>query len=53
MNPSSASTHAALGYTHQLNGDMETAIDYYHQSLSFYDDSLTTTMLTEALEDYN
>ncbi|EGG13722.1 TPR repeat-containing protein [Cavenderia fasciculata] len=49
LSPNNASIFSALGFTHHLQGDFDTAIDYYHQSLSIYDDTFTNTLLDKAL----
>jgi len=51
LNPDNASTYTALGFSQQLQGNIEAAVECYHQSLSFHDDSFTSTMLTKALEE--
>ena len=50
--PGLASTYSALGFTLHLKGDLDGAIELYHQSLSLKpDDTFTCEMLTEALRD--
>lgn len=52
IHPHSASTYSALGFTHHLRGDVDLAIELYHQSLSLKpDDTFTSEMLTQALKD--
>jgi len=52
INPRVASTYSALGFTLHLKGDLDAAIELYHQSLSLKpDDTFTCEMLTEALKD--
>lgn len=52
INPRLASTYSALGFTLHLKGDLDGAIELYHQSLSLKpDDTFTCEMLTEALRD--
>ena len=51
IRPRSASTFSALGFTHHLQGSLDTAIELYHQALSLKpDDTFTSEMLTEALK---
>ena len=52
INPRVASTYSALGFTLHLKGDLDAAIELYHQSLSLKpDDTFTCEMLSEALKD--
>ena len=52
MNPRFAATYSAIGFTKHLKGDVDAAIELYHQSLSLKpDDSFTCEMLSEALKD--
>ena len=52
INPRVASTYSALGFTLHLKGDLDQAIELYHQSLSLKpDDTFTCEMLSEALKD--
>lgn len=52
INPRVASTYSALGFTLHLKGDLDGAIELYHQSLSLKpDDTFTCEMLSRALED--
>jgi len=52
INPRSASTYSALGFTQHLQGELQSAIELYHQSLSLKpDDTFTCEMLSEALKD--
>ena len=52
INPRVASTYSALGFTLHLSGDLDAAIELYHQSLSLKpDDTFTCEMLSEALRD--
>jgi len=52
ISPRVASTYSALGFTQHLRGDLNAAIELYHQSLSLKsDDTFTCEMLTEALKD--
>ena len=52
INPRVASTYSALGFTLHLRGDLDQAIELYHQSLSIKpDDTFTCEMLSEALKD--
>lgn len=47
-----ASSYSALGFTKHLMGDLDGAIDYYHQSLSRKpDDPFSSEMLNRALQD--
>jgi hypothetical protein len=47
-----ASSYAALAFTKHLIGDLDGAIDYYHQSLSRKpDDPFASEMLNRALQD--
>lgn len=48
--PRGASTYAALGFTHHIQGNTGLAIQYYHKALGIKpDDSFTIEMLTSAL----
>ena len=50
--PQIASTYSAIGFTYHLKGDLNTAIELYHQSLSLKpDDTFTSGMLSEALKE--
>eukprot|EP00325_Prymnesiales_sp_UTEX-LB-985_P008131 CAMPEP_0174710430 /NCGR_PEP_ID=MMETSP1094-20130205/12069_1 /TAXON_ID=156173 /ORGANISM="Chrysochromulina brevifilum, Strain UTEX LB 985" /LENGTH=330 /DNA_ID=CAMNT_0015909239 /DNA_START=12 /DNA_END=1004 /DNA_ORIENTATION=+ len=52
INPRVASTYSALGFTLHLSGELDAAIELYHQSLSLKpDDTFTCEMLSEALKD--
>ena len=47
-----ASSYSALAFTKHLMGDLDGAIDYYHQSLSRKpDDPFSSEMLNRALQD--
>lgn len=51
INPRVASTYSALGFTLHLSGNLDGAIELYHQSLSLKpDDTFTCEMLSEALQ---
>lgn len=48
INPRLPSTYSALGFSLHLSGDLDGAIECYHQSLSLKpDDTFTCEMLTE------
>eukprot|EP00249_Psilotum_nudum_P014975 c25100_g1_i1 orf=111-1745(+) len=48
--PKAASTYAALGFTHHLQGNTSIAIEFYHKALGLKpDDTLTAEMLSSAL----
>ncbi|EFJ07248.1 hypothetical protein SELMODRAFT_272183 [Selaginella moellendorffii] len=48
--PRGATTYAALGFTHHLQGSTGIAIDFYHKALGLKpDDTFTAEMLTAAL----
>ena len=50
--PGKASSYAALGFTRHLNGDLEGAIEAYHQSLSRSpEDPFCSEMLLRALNE--
>jgi tetratricopeptide (TPR) repeat protein len=50
--PEKFSTYSALAFTQHLMGDVDTAINYYHQALSCKpDDAFSTEMLNRALEE--
>jgi len=52
MNSDVASAYSALGFTLHLSGDLNAAIELYHQALSRKaDDTFTCEMLSEALQD--
>ena len=52
INPRIASTYSALGFTLHLSGNLDAAIELYHQSLSLKpDDTFTCEMLSAALRD--
>ena len=52
INPRIASTYSALGFTVHLSGNLDAAIELYHQSLSLKpDDTFTCEMLSAALRD--
>eukprot|EP00741_Cyanophora_paradoxa_P021394 tig00021350_g20653.t1 len=51
LNPKSASTYAALGFTKHLQGKIHEAADMYHKSLALHpEDSFVTDMLRRTLE---
>jgi tetratricopeptide (TPR) repeat protein len=50
--PERFSTYSALAFTQHLMGNVDTAINYYHQALSCKpDDAFSTEMLNRALEE--
>ncbi|KAL3804331.1 hypothetical protein HJC23_011259, partial [Cyclotella cryptica] len=52
LNPGSSSAFSALGFAHHLNGDVDRAIDSYHEALSRKpDDPFSTEMLNRALSE--
>ncbi len=54
INPKSASTFTALGYTHHLREDYKQALNCYHKA-SFLksDDPLTNELISKAMVDIN
>lgn len=51
--PLRASTHTALGYTYQLQGNAGAAVEQYHKALGLApDDTFAGEMLTLALQDW-
>jgi anaphase-promoting complex subunit 6 len=49
--PLQAGTHAALAYTHHLQGNTEVAVHHYHKALGLRpDDSFSGEMLGQALQ---
>merc|ERR1712073_20305 len=52
LNPTKASSYAALGYTKHLSNDIDGAIQYYHQALGIKpEDTFSTEMLHRALNE--
>ena len=52
LRPKSASTYAAIGFTHHLAGHLQQAVDHYHLCLAVRpDDATAAQMLTAALRD--
>jgi anaphase-promoting complex subunit 6 len=50
--PGQSGTHAALGYTFHLAGEMSTAIEHYHTALGLKpEDAFVTDMLTIAMQE--
>jgi tetratricopeptide (TPR) repeat protein len=50
--PRRASSYAALAFTHQLLGELDVAIEYYHRALGLRpDDAFAATMLSRALSE--
>lgn len=50
--PHKASTHAALGFTYHLTGNLHRAIEYYHQALGLKsEDTFATAMLSNAFDE--
>lgn len=53
LQPEQAGVHSAMGYTLQLMGQLDEAIQQYHVALSVQpDDAFTRDMLTKALHDF-
>jgi tetratricopeptide (TPR) repeat protein len=52
LNPGNALLYSAIGFTHQLKGDLQQAMEYYHKALAKRPEhTFTAELLQNALEE--